>query len=72
MYKWRIDIILKNGNDIAGHYEGVEDTSVDVANKLFFGKRSTDLISLESATVRAQHIFVIAGEIAVFSITPRR
>lgn len=72
MNKWRIDINLKNGNDIAGHYEGVEDNSMDVANKLFFGKRSTDLISLESATVRAQHIFVTAGEIAVFSITPRR
>lgn len=37
MNKWKIDFVMRSGNTIAGLYEGPENDSASVANKLLAG-----------------------------------
>lgn len=67
MYKWRIDIILKSGKEIAIYYKGYEATSDDVIKKVLKGDNNTfNGFSSEDET---KNIFVKVGEIAVASIS---
>lgn len=72
MHKWNIDIILKgSGVILPCLYEGKEDNSVDVMNKLFFGKQLTDLIGLQGNNGHS-HTFITAGEIASIEIYEKK
>lgn len=68
MYKWCVDIILK-GSGLTLHclYEGIENNSGDVFEKLFAGKCASDVIGLAGESGRSITL-VIAGEIAAVDI----
>lgn len=67
MYKWRIDIILKSGKEIAVYYQGNENTSNAVIKKVLDGDNNTfNGFGNEDGN---KNIFVKVGEIAVVSIS---
>ena len=71
MYKWCIDIILKNSGVILPCvYDGPEDNSIDVMQKIFAGKAPNETIGLAGNNGRSQ-TFVIAGEVASVDIYER-
>lgn len=72
MYKWNIDIILKNSGVILPCiYDGPESCSGDVAVKIFSNKRPNETIGLNGNNGNS-NTFVTAGEIAAFDIYPRK
>lgn len=72
MYKWNIDIILKNSGVILPCvYAGPEVCSSDVAVKLFTNKTANEVIGL-SGNNENSNIFVLIGEVAAYDIYPRK
>lgn len=67
MYQWRIAYVLKNGREFYGMYEGPENDSLLVANKLFNGKEA-DFIS-HFGRDKKHMLGVKLGEIAAFTIS---
>lgn len=45
MYRWKISYLLRNGERIYGIYEGPENNSLDVANKLFTSNKRCNFTS---------------------------
>ena len=66
MNKWKIDISLKNGQNISGVYEGAEENSFDVGKLLL----TTDVtvIAIMSLDETAQ-LFILQNEIAAMGIS---
>ena len=69
MYRWRIDIILKSGKEMAVIYEGEESNSMEVASNQFFSKRPSAIADFKGTKECSQHVFVTVGEIAAFGIS---
>lgn len=67
MYKWKIEIILKSGKDVTVYYNGSENNSTAVANKLLAGE--TNKFNGFSNEDNTKNIFVKIGEIAAASIS---
>lgn len=72
MYKWCIDIVLKNSGVILPCiYDGPERDSMSVMQKIFSNKASNDMIGLSGNNGNSQ-TFVQAGEIASVDIYERK
>lgn len=66
MYRWNIDITLKSGKQISVVYEGKEQNSGDVANKVMAGGFNSMNGFYDST--RTHNILVLVGEIAALDI----
>lgn len=67
MYKWKIEIILKSGKELTVYYQGYENDSLKVANKMLTGNdNSMNGFNNKDDT---EHIFVKIGEIACASVS---
>lgn len=66
MYKWKIDISLKSGQNISGLYEGEENNSFDIGKSFFL--REAEIFVLSSLDKNAQ-LFVIKSEVATMAIS---
>lgn len=72
MHKWLIDIILKgSGTMLHCLYEGPENHSSDVIEKLLMGKPTNEWVALGSDDGKSQVSFCI-GEIAAVDIRPKK
>lgn len=69
MYKWYIDILMKNGEKLECAYTGPENKSHDVGIKIFSNKDVNSFIALVSAEDETHVVFVRVGEIAAFEIS---
>ena len=72
MYKWKIDVVLKNSGVLKScTYVGPEDTEVDVIKKLFHGRESTYYVDLygKDETVAT---YICVGDVAAIDIYGRR
>lgn len=67
MFKWRVNILLKNGTSLIGIYEGPENGSDAVAKKLLVGP-SNDFFGLYGRTMKS-NMLVCRGEIAAIDIS---
>lgn len=66
MYRWNIDITLKSGKQISVVYEGKEQNSGDVANKVMAGGFNS--MNGFNDHTRTHNILVLVGEIAALDI----
>lgn len=67
MYKWKIEIIFKSGKELTVYYNGYENDSGKVANKMLTGNDNTiNGFGNEDGT---KNVFVKIGEIASASIS---
>ena len=67
MYKWKIEFILKSGKELTAYYEGAENSSHAVANKILTGNKNT--INGFGNEDNTKNIFVKISEIASASIS---
>ena len=67
MYKWKIEIILKSGKEVTVYYEGVENSSGDVANKVLAERENT--VNGFSNKDNTKNIFINISEIASAAIS---
>lgn len=65
MHKWKIDISLKNGQNISGLYYGSEENSFDVGKQLF---SEASIIAIMSLDETAQ-LFIVVDEISAMGIS---
>lgn len=68
MFKWRIKFYMKNGDVFEGFYEGVENTSGDVAKKVCNGDPN-NFTGVFGENYR-HNLFVKLGEIQAYDISP--
>ena len=68
MYKWKIDISLKSGQNITGLYVGSENNSVDVAKVLLENDPTVTVFAIASLDGNAQ-LFVMRNEVAAMGIS---
>ena len=68
MYKWKIDISLKSGQNISGVYEGPEENSFDVGKLLLEIDPNVTVFSIMSLDETAQ-LFVMRNEVAAMGIS---
>ena len=72
MYKWYIDIVLKNSGVILPCvYNGPEISSTDVMNKIFCNKAPNEIIGLTGNNGKS-NTFVLSGEVASVDIYPQK
>ena len=72
MYKWCIDIVLKgSGVILPCIYDGPENHSHAVVEKIFHGKAANEWIGLGCNNGKS-HVFVAVGEIASVDIYERK
>ena len=67
MYRWNVDITLKSGKTINVMYEGIDNASSSVANKIIAGG-SNNMNGFYDST-RTHNILVLVGEIAAIDIS---
>ena len=67
MYKWKIEFVFKSGKELTVYYEGVEQNSGAVAEKMLTGNENT--INGFCNENNTKNIFVKIGEIASASIS---
>ena len=65
MYKWKIDISLKSGQNISGLYEGEENNSFDIGKSFLLGE--AEIFVLSSLDKNAQ-LFIMKSEVATMAI----
>lgn len=68
MYKWKIDISLKNGQNISGLYRGPEENSFDVGKVLIVDDPSVTVFAIMSLDETAQ-LFIMRDEVAAMGIS---
>lgn len=68
MYKWKIDITLKNGEKVSGIHKGNESNSNAVARTLIGSARSNDFCCLYTPNELGS-VFIYIGEIATMTVT---
>lgn len=68
MSKWKLELILKSGAHIVGHYSGSESNMADVARKLIVGDpTSVNIINGDQAN---EAIAFCVGDISACFIAP--
>lgn len=67
MYNWNIDIWLKSGVKLECVYHGEEDTTTDVANKLFTGKPANEMVGINGRK-HSHNVLILIGEVAAVDI----
>lgn len=68
MYKWKIDISLKSGQNISGLYRGPEENSFDVGKVLIVDDPSVMVFAIMSLDETAQ-LFIMRDEVAAMGIS---
>jgi hypothetical protein len=68
MYKWKIDISLKSGQNISGLYRGPEENSFDVGKVLIVDDPSVTVFAIMSLDETAQ-LFIMRDEVAAMGIS---
>lgn len=68
MYKWKIDVSLKNGENIVGLYESKYNNSMDVGKELLEKIAPNCIFTLASLDGKCQ-IFIITSEVAAMLIS---
>lgn len=69
MYKWKIDILLKNGEKVSGIHKGNENNSNAVAKTLIGNARHNDFCCLYTPNETGS-VFICVGELATITVTP--
>lgn len=69
MYKWKIEIMLKNGEVVSGIHKGNENDSHSVAKTLMGSARPNDFCCLYTLNETGS-IFICSGEIATMTVIP--
>lgn len=68
MNRWKLELILKSGAHIVGHYSGSESNMADVVQKLIVGNSaSVNVIDGEQAN---EALAFCVGDVAACFITP--
>ena len=67
MYKWKIEFILKSGQELTVYYKGNEHGSGAVAQKMLTGNENT--LNGFMNKDETKNIFIKVGEIAAASIS---
>lgn len=68
MYKWKINIILKSGQNISGIYVGPETDSFNVGKVLLQDDPTVAVFAIMSLDEQAQ-VFVMRSEVAAMGIS---
>ena len=68
MYKWKIDISLKSGQNISGLYTGPEENSFDVGKLLLESNPNVTVFAIMSLDETAQ-LFIMRNEVAAMGIS---
>lgn len=66
MHKWKIIIVLKSGKEIVACYQGDEDNSTQVAEKIFVCQKD-DIIGFGNG-IGTENIFILRSEIASMTV----
>ena len=68
MYKWKIDISLKSGQNISGLYEGPETNSFDVGKLLLENNSNITVFAIMSLDNMAQ-LFIMRADVSAMAIS---